>query len=60
MPPLQLTGIVTKAGYMNKTVTVTVQRWIEHSKTGKVRSLDIFRVKQSYADLRFCAESAQT
>ncbi|KII93809.1 hypothetical protein PLICRDRAFT_171516 [Plicaturopsis crispa FD-325 SS-3] len=35
MPPLQLTGIVTKAGYMNKTVTVTVKRWIEHSKTGK-------------------------
>ena len=36
MPPLRLTGIVTKAGFMNKTVTVTVSRWKTHSKTLKV------------------------
>ncbi|QRV90515.1 ribosomal protein S17 [Ceratobasidium sp. AG-Ba] len=30
MPPLALTGIVTKAGYMKKTVTVTVTRYVEH------------------------------
>ncbi|KAG9090933.1 hypothetical protein FS749_000187 [Ceratobasidium sp. UAMH 11750] len=36
MPPLSLTGIVTKAGYMKKTVTVTVTRYIEHPKTHKL------------------------
>ncbi|KAG6818036.1 hypothetical protein H0H87_009191 [Tephrocybe sp. NHM501043] len=28
-------GIVTKAGFMNKTVTVTVSRWVIHKLTGK-------------------------
>lgn len=28
-------GIVTKAGFMNKTVTVTVSRWVMHKLTGK-------------------------
>ncbi|GLB36035.1 putative ribosomal protein S17 [Lyophyllum shimeji] len=30
-----LTGIVTKAGFMDKTVTVTVSRWVIHKITGK-------------------------
>ena len=29
-------GVVTKAGFMNKTVTVTVSRWVIHKLTGKV------------------------
>lgn len=32
-------GIVTKAGYMQKTATVTVSRWAIHKLTGKVRVL---------------------
>ena len=36
MPPMAFNGIVTKAGFMNKTVTVTVSRWIVHKLTGKV------------------------
>ncbi|KAG9087410.1 hypothetical protein FS749_002932 [Ceratobasidium sp. UAMH 11750] len=35
MPPLSLTGVVTKAGYMRKTVTVTVTRYVEHPLTHK-------------------------
>ncbi|KAF5312760.1 hypothetical protein D9619_003000 [Psilocybe cf. subviscida] len=35
MPPMAFQGIVTKAGYMNKTVTVTVSRWVIHKLTGK-------------------------
>ncbi len=34
--PLQLTGLVTKVGFMNKTATVTVSRWATHAKTMKV------------------------
>jgi small subunit ribosomal protein S17 len=30
-------GTVTKAGFMNKTATVTVSRWVIDNKTGKVR-----------------------
>jgi len=30
-----LTGIVTKVGFMDKTVTVTVSRWVIHKLTGK-------------------------
>ncbi|KLO17854.1 nucleic acid-binding protein [Schizopora paradoxa] len=33
--PLQLTGLVTKVGFMNKTATVTVSRWATHAKTMK-------------------------
>ncbi|KAJ1302932.1 hypothetical protein OPQ81_003230 [Rhizoctonia solani] len=36
MPPLILKGVVTKAGVMNKTVTVTVTRMVEHPRTHKV------------------------
>ncbi|KAL5640478.1 hypothetical protein ACGC1H_007657 [Rhizoctonia solani] len=36
MPPLILKGIVTKAGLMEKTVTVTVTRMVEHPRTHKV------------------------
>ncbi|KAK0198235.1 hypothetical protein F5146DRAFT_1018776 [Armillaria mellea] len=36
MPPMALQGIVTKAGFMNKTATVTVSRWMTHRVTGKV------------------------
>ncbi|KAF5355774.1 hypothetical protein D9756_004068 [Leucocoprinus leucothites] len=35
MPPMTLQGIVTKVGFMNKTATVTVSRWIVHNITGK-------------------------
>ncbi|KAF8912980.1 hypothetical protein CPB84DRAFT_1670677 [Gymnopilus junonius] len=35
MPPMSFHGIVTKAGFMNKTVTVTVSRWVIHKLTGK-------------------------
>ena len=37
MPPMSLLGVVTKAGFMNKTVTVTVSRWVIDTRTGKVR-----------------------
>ncbi|PFH54781.1 hypothetical protein AMATHDRAFT_120340, partial [Amanita thiersii Skay4041] len=35
MPPMAFQGIVTKAGFMNKTATVTVSRWVLHKVTGK-------------------------
>ncbi|PPQ81697.1 hypothetical protein CVT26_007770 [Gymnopilus dilepis] len=35
MPPMAFQGIVTKAGFMNKTATVTVSRWVIHKLTGK-------------------------
>jgi len=35
MPPMALKGIVTKAGVMNKTVTVTVSRFMIHPLTKK-------------------------
>ncbi|KAF9480084.1 nucleic acid-binding protein [Pholiota conissans] len=35
MPPMAFNGVVTKAGFMNKTATVTVSRWIIHKLTGK-------------------------
>ncbi|CEL59083.1 30S ribosomal protein S17 OS=Thermus thermophilus (strain HB8 / ATCC 27634 / DSM 579) GN=rpsQ PE=1 SV=3 [Rhizoctonia solani AG-1 IB] len=35
MPPLILKGVVTKAGVMRKTVTVTVTRMVEHPRTHK-------------------------
>lgn len=34
---MALTGIVTKAGFMNKTATVTVSRFVFHKVTRKVR-----------------------
>ena len=37
MPPMSFLGVVTKAGFMNKTATVTVPRWVIDAKTGKVR-----------------------
>jgi small subunit ribosomal protein S17 len=37
MPPMSLLGVVTKAGFMNKTATVVVSRWAIDTKTGKVR-----------------------
>lgn len=37
MPPMSFFGVVTKAGFMNKTATVTVSRWVIDAKTGKVR-----------------------
>lgn len=36
MPPQAFLGVVTKAGVMNKTVTVTVERVQMHMKTHKV------------------------
>jgi small subunit ribosomal protein S17 len=36
MPPMAFTGVVTKVGFMNKTATVTVSRYILHKITGKV------------------------
>jgi len=35
---MTLKGIVTKAGVMRKTATVTVSRWVIHKQTGKVRT----------------------
>ncbi|KAI1795487.1 nucleic acid-binding protein [Ganoderma leucocontextum] len=35
MPPMSLIGQVTKVGYMNKTATITVSRYIYHARTGK-------------------------
>ncbi|TFY50157.1 hypothetical protein EVJ58_g11162, partial [Rhodofomes roseus] len=35
MPPMAFTGLVTKAGCMNKTVTVTVSRFVLHPRVGK-------------------------
>ncbi|TFY76058.1 hypothetical protein EWM64_g7956 [Hericium alpestre] len=35
MPPMSLTGTVTKVGFMNKTATVTVNRWVVHDLTHK-------------------------
>ncbi|KAJ3565466.1 hypothetical protein NP233_g7619 [Leucocoprinus birnbaumii] len=35
MPPMTLQGIVTKVGFMNKTATVSVSRWVVHKITGK-------------------------
>ncbi|KAI0826871.1 hypothetical protein BC628DRAFT_1286356, partial [Trametes gibbosa] len=35
MPPMSLLGQVTKVGFMEKTATVTVSRFIFHPKTGK-------------------------
>ncbi|TFK30770.1 nucleic acid-binding protein [Coprinopsis marcescibilis] len=35
MPPMSFFGVVTKAGFMNKTVTVTVTRQIQHQLTSK-------------------------
>ncbi|KAI9508264.1 hypothetical protein F5148DRAFT_935365 [Russula earlei] len=35
MPPMSFLGVVTKAGFMKKTATVTVSRWVIEKKTGK-------------------------
>ncbi|KAL0565405.1 hypothetical protein V5O48_016620 [Marasmius crinis-equi] len=35
MPPMAFQGLVTKVGFMNKTATVTVSRWVVHKVTGK-------------------------
>lgn len=35
--PISLVGRVTKAGFMNKTVTVSVDRMVQHERTHKVR-----------------------
>lgn len=36
MPPMAFTGSVSKVGFMNKTATVTVSRFVTHPKVGKV------------------------
>ncbi len=36
MPPMSFVGVVTKAGFMKKTATVTVSRWVIDRRTGKV------------------------
>ena len=41
MPPMSFLGMVTKAGFMKKTATVTVSRWVIDKKTGKVRGRPI-------------------
>ncbi|KAL4244188.1 universal ribosomal protein uS17 family protein [Abortiporus biennis] len=35
MPPMSFIGTVTKVGFMNKTATVTVSRWVTHPRTHK-------------------------
>jgi small subunit ribosomal protein S17 len=37
MPPMAFRGLVTKVGFMKKTATVTVSRWVTHKITGKVK-----------------------
>lgn len=37
MPPMSFVGQVTKVGFMNKTATISVSRFVFHPKTGKVR-----------------------
>jgi len=32
---MAFTGLVTKCGFMHKTATVTVSRWVVHPRTGK-------------------------
>lgn len=32
---MAFTGLVTKVGFMSKTATVTVSRWVTHPRTGK-------------------------
>ena len=39
---MALIGQVTKVGFMNKTATVTVSRFIFHPKTGKVRPPQLY------------------
>ena len=36
MPPMAFTGLVTKVGFIDKTATVTVSRFVTHPKVGKV------------------------
>ena len=36
MPPMSFVGVVTKAGFMKKTATVTVSRCVIDKRTGKV------------------------
>lgn len=36
MPPMAFRGLVTKVGFMDKTATVTVTRWVAHKLTTKV------------------------
>lgn len=36
MPPMAFRGLVTKVGFMDKTATVTVTRWVAHKLTRKV------------------------
>ncbi|KAH8998042.1 hypothetical protein EDB92DRAFT_1837568 [Lactarius akahatsu] len=40
MPPMSFVGVVTKAGFMKKTATVTVSRWVIDKRTGKRISQD--------------------
>ncbi|TDL21256.1 hypothetical protein BD410DRAFT_790017 [Rickenella mellea] len=35
MPLLALKGVVTKCGFMNKTATVTVSKWVVHPRSKK-------------------------
>ncbi|EIW56270.1 nucleic acid-binding protein, partial [Trametes versicolor FP-101664 SS1] len=35
MPPMSFVGQVTKVGFMNKTATIFVSRFVFHPKTGK-------------------------
>ncbi|KAE9408217.1 nucleic acid-binding protein [Gymnopus androsaceus JB14] len=35
MPPMAFRGLVTKVGFMDKTATVTVTRWVAHKLTTK-------------------------
>lgn len=42
MPPMAFTGLVTKVGFMNKTATVTVSRFVTHPKVGKVYHASLY------------------
>jgi ribosomal protein S17 len=50
MPPMAFRGTVTKAGFMQKTVTVTVNRFMVHPVTKKA-STHNFRTPPNLTDL---------
>ncbi len=60
MPPMSFIGTVTKVGYMHKTATVTVSRWVVHPKTRKVSTLHwSFRTSGVLAHIHLEARTEQ-
>ena len=55
MPPMSFVGQVTKVGFMNKTATITIPRYIFHPKTGKVCPLHSFVPLDQCSYISTCA-----